>query len=210
MIDKKGKVYVCGTWETTVAPNWDGYTFFIARLNSDTVKMDWRQTFVLDQNADGSRRAPKHALKPGRDYHPGFHEDEQWEDYSTGNAAFAMAAAADSGVIVAGMGLSDLYYLEGWVMKINQNGTQAWQATQHRINTDWEDALFDVAVAKDSTIYTCGVFENSNSFGAGVFHVTKAGAPMTSAFPGVTDDDDWATAIALDEASGSNQNVYVT
>ena len=90
------------------------------RVHPDsTTRFLWWKSFIMDVNADKAK------VKPGRDVHPYFHDDQDYFSYE--NAAFAIAPAADSGVIVAGVGANSLTAYDGWVMKLKPNGTQLWQ-----------------------------------------------------------------------------------
>ena len=196
-------LYICGA---VVDTHFGLSAFLVMRvnpLNGDTV---WTRRYILDTAAFVTKR-------PGRDRHPDF---VLWDDWSAwDNCASALAVHPDSGVIVVtGFGYSDTRGWNTWTMKFQTNGTRLWEHDWHLPgNYDYDDAAFDVAVARTGQIYLAGICEHEDRGYDYVVvrYAPSGGAPMNYAWTniGTVDGDDYAASLCLDDSTPI-QNVYVT
>jgi hypothetical protein len=203
-IGKSGDVYVCGS------DSGYGYLtgYLVARISPSNGDTLWTRTYVLDSEALARR-------SPGQDLHPDYFDNYSLYD----NAAAAIAACPDSGVVTTGHGSDFDWMYEWWTMRFTPSGVRSWAAVYHNPLTTMDNGDDDVAlgvkVANNGDIYAVGFdYQDNGSTSQGynyaVVRYSSSGSRLNyrSIDVGSEHGDDYAFSVALDDSSP--QNVYVT
>ncbi|MBM3315139.1 hypothetical protein FJY71_04765, partial [candidate division WOR-3 bacterium] len=202
VIGKRGDVYICGAVgiDTTT---YFGSAFFVMRTRTDSLYPMWVRGYVLDSAAFRS----KERRQQSRDRHPDFIYWDDWQDWD--NCAAAMEVGPDSCLVVVGYGLHRTREYEAWTMKF-RDSTRLWEDQEYYRGADRDDALFDVAVARNGYIYATGIGTGwTDDYDAYTLrYAPTGGSPAEEVIPGSNQYDDYGCAICLDDASPL-QNVYV-
>lgn len=193
------QVYVSG-----VTPG-DGYgAFAVARLNEQTGALVWLRDTMLDPLNARTGREPRRLRT---DRYPEWYQ--AWDDWD--NCGTAIAIAPNDGRVVAtGYGYHGLRDFQMWTMKYDTAGTRLWSQHHGRTTVDYDDAAFDLAVVANGDIYIAGMGEaDASAYDWLVIRMSSGGVFLNSATLNAPyNADEWATAIAIDNASP--QNLYVT
>jgi len=191
-----GDLYLCGAdHRDTLMPDISAFT--LIRSNPADGSIIWSKSLMLDKDA---------RPRPRRDPFPGlFYEWGGWD-----NCATCLSVTREGDIVVGGSGMNEQGERDVWVMEFDTAGTCRW-STVFSSSGHYDDMVFDLAVAEDGSIYACGLSElvEEGTEDLLVFRIADTGGVINEyRYNSVPNLDDFATQLALDDASP--QNVYVT
>jgi hypothetical protein len=183
-------LYLCGAAAPDTLNPYRSY-LAVARINIDDASVRWLR--LLSPDSSNGRCAP-------------FPDPElpsellSWDCYG---AVVALDSAGD--LVVAGSGYVRGLDREVWLAKLDTAGNVLTQTLWHAAEGDLEDALFDMTLTANGTIYGCGYCETEDGDLRALVLRADAALNVTGARlfgPAGEQTEAWASRLCVDGASG--------